>query len=185
METGYFSIIPIKCDCCGKMVEGYSDMSEWWGKYLKPDEKKICHDCIKGRDGYAKEFRDKAGVDIQLTPKHCQCWSCKANREWRKPIEAEADAIWEAGSEETRRALANGQGITFPNAQEAIDWLIGEDKAMEEGYKAMATCTCHIDDGPACPVHSVRDDVCPACDGTGRLPYGHGFTCETDGQQGE
>ncbi len=142
----------------------------------------------KGRLEAERQMED----DIQLTPRRCECWSCKANRgmnkanqEWRKPTDAEADAIWEAGSEETRRALANGQGITFPNAQEAIDWLTGEDKAMEEGYKAMATCTCHIDDGPACPVHSVRDDVCPACDGTGRLPYGHGFTCETDGQQGE
>ncbi len=139
METDYMSIIPVKCDCCGKMVGNYSDRSEWFGKYLRPDESKICPNCIKGREGYAEEFLEKTGVelmkdDIQLTPRQCECWSCKANR---GATDAEADVIG----------------------------------AMEEGYKAMATCTCHIDDGPACPVHSVRDDVCPACQGTGRVPY--------------
>lgn len=58
-----------------------------------------------------------ANDDIRLTPRQCECWSCKANRE-----PTEADAI---------------------------------DKA---------TCTCHIDDGPACPVHVAS-------------------VCETDGQQ--
>lgn len=58
----YMSIIPVKCDCCGEMVGSYSDRSGWFGKYLKPDEDKICHRCIKGRDGYAEEFLKNTGV---------------------------------------------------------------------------------------------------------------------------
>lgn len=34
---------------------------------------------------------------------------------------------WQAGEEETRKALAEGQGKTFPNAQEAIRWLLSDD----------------------------------------------------------
>ena len=34
---------------------------------------------------------------------------------------------WRAGEEETRKALAEGQGKTFPNAQEAIRWLLSDD----------------------------------------------------------
>ncbi len=34
---------------------------------------------------------------------------------------------WRTGEEETRKALAEGQGITFPNAQEAIRWLLSND----------------------------------------------------------
>ena len=30
---------------------------------------------------------------------------------------------WEKGSEETRKSLAEGNGITFPNAKEANKWL--------------------------------------------------------------
>ncbi len=34
---------------------------------------------------------------------------------------------WRAGEQETRKALAEGQGKTFPNAQEAIRWLLSDD----------------------------------------------------------
>jgi len=34
---------------------------------------------------------------------------------------------WRAGEEETRKALAEAQGKTFPNAQEAIRWLLSDD----------------------------------------------------------
>lgn len=34
---------------------------------------------------------------------------------------------WRAGEEETRKALAEGQGKTFPNGQEAIRWLLSDD----------------------------------------------------------
>ena len=34
---------------------------------------------------------------------------------------------WRVGEEETRKALAEGQGKTFPNAQEAIRWLLSDD----------------------------------------------------------
>jgi len=34
---------------------------------------------------------------------------------------------WRAGEEETRKALSEGQGKTFPNAQEAIRWLLSDD----------------------------------------------------------
>ncbi len=35
--------------------------------------------------------------------------------------------VWRTGEEETRKALAEGQGKTFPNAQEAIRWLLSSD----------------------------------------------------------
>ncbi len=35
--------------------------------------------------------------------------------------------LWRLGEEETRKALAEGQGKTFPNAQEAIRWLLSDD----------------------------------------------------------
>lgn len=59
-------VIPVKCDCCGKMVSGFSDSSEWWGKFLKPDEEKICHNCIKDRKGYAEEFLKQIGVPMEV-----------------------------------------------------------------------------------------------------------------------
>ena len=59
------TIIPVKCDCCGKMVNSYSDKSQWFGKYLKPNENKICRHCIKDREGYAKEFQEKIGVSVE------------------------------------------------------------------------------------------------------------------------
>ena len=34
---------------------------------------------------------------------------------------------WRTGEQETREALAEGQGKTFPNAQEAIRWLLSDD----------------------------------------------------------
>ena len=61
-------IIRVKCDCCGKMVGSYSDRSNWFGKYLKPEENKICHDCIKTRDGYAEEFLEKIGIPLDNLP---------------------------------------------------------------------------------------------------------------------
>ena len=57
-------IIPVKCDCCGSMVAIFSNRSEWWGKYLKPDEETICHNCIKDRPGYAAEFKEKTGASL-------------------------------------------------------------------------------------------------------------------------
>lgn len=66
-EITFMHIIPTKCDCCGEMVAGFSDKSEWFGKYLKPNEGKICHNCIKGREGYAEEFLEKTGVSIDYT----------------------------------------------------------------------------------------------------------------------
>ena len=38
----------------------------------------------------------------------------------------EVDTEWEIGEKETRKALAEGQGVTFPNAKEAIRWLLSE-----------------------------------------------------------
>ncbi len=64
MNINYMTIIPMKCDCCGKMISGYSDRSTWVGKYLKPNENKICRKCIKDRPGYAEEFLEKIGVSV-------------------------------------------------------------------------------------------------------------------------
>lgn len=56
-------VIPTKCDCCGKMVDFFSDRSGWFGKYLKPKEHKICNDCIRDRNGYADEYRENTGAN--------------------------------------------------------------------------------------------------------------------------
>lgn len=67
-KTNYLSIIPVKCDCCGEMVEHFSDRSQWWGKYLKPGEEKICNNCIKDRPGYREEFKEIFGLDFRDDP---------------------------------------------------------------------------------------------------------------------
>ena len=61
----YMEIIPTECDCCGKMVSGVLDKSNWFGKYLGPDEEQICFDCIKDRPGYREEFLEKIGVPVE------------------------------------------------------------------------------------------------------------------------
>lgn len=63
--VNYVTIIPVKCDCCGEMVDSLSDRSEWFGAYLKPDEAKVCHDCIKDREGYAEEFLKQIGISME------------------------------------------------------------------------------------------------------------------------
>ena len=63
-KINYMRTIPTKCDCCGKMVKNFSSRPGWFGKYLKPEENKICHSCIKGRDGYAEEFLEKIGIPV-------------------------------------------------------------------------------------------------------------------------
>ena len=59
-----FEAIPVECDCCKKTVSGFYNNSEWWGKYLKNDENKICLDCIKVRDGFKEDFKSIIGVDV-------------------------------------------------------------------------------------------------------------------------
>jgi hypothetical protein len=46
------------------MVFSFSDRSEWFGKYLKPGEERICRKCIRSRDGYAEEFLEVTGMSI-------------------------------------------------------------------------------------------------------------------------
>ena len=58
-------IILTKCDCCGEMVSSFSSRNEWFGKYLKPGEEKICRKCIKKRKGYAEEFLAQIGVSVE------------------------------------------------------------------------------------------------------------------------
>lgn len=65
VELGHLTIIPVKCDCCGEMTRSFSDKSSWFGKYLKPNEEKICRNCIKTRDGYAEEFLEKFGISVE------------------------------------------------------------------------------------------------------------------------
>ena len=60
-----FDLIPTKCDCCGNMVIYFSDKGGWFGKYLKSNETQICHNCIKGRRGYAEEFLKVIGVSVE------------------------------------------------------------------------------------------------------------------------
>lgn len=59
-----FERIATRCNCCGKMVFSFSDRSEWFGKYLKPGEERICRKCIRSRDGYAEEFLEVTGMSI-------------------------------------------------------------------------------------------------------------------------
>ena len=57
-------VILIKCDSCCKPTSNFSDKSNWFGKYLKPNESQICPNCIRDRDGYAQEFLEKIGVPV-------------------------------------------------------------------------------------------------------------------------
>lgn len=66
LEMNYLSLMPTKYDCCGKWVQSFSDRSGWFGKYLKPNEERICHNCIKGREGYAEEFQKRIGISIDV-----------------------------------------------------------------------------------------------------------------------
>ena len=59
-------IIPTKCDCCGEMVRSFSSRGEWFGKYLKLNEDKICRVCIRKREGYAEEFLKQIGVPVSI-----------------------------------------------------------------------------------------------------------------------
>jgi hypothetical protein len=63
-ERNYTQELPIECDCCHKIVYGYSDHSNWFGKYLKLEENKICFLCIKDRVGYAEDFKKNVGISI-------------------------------------------------------------------------------------------------------------------------
>ena len=62
----YMQIIPVKCDCCGEMTQHFSSKNGWFGKYLKPEENRICRKCIRIRDGYAEEFLEKIGVSVEI-----------------------------------------------------------------------------------------------------------------------
>ena len=60
----YISIITTTCDLCRRKVSGfYCKNGEWWDKYAD-EGKNICLDCIKGKVGFAEDFRSKAGVSI-------------------------------------------------------------------------------------------------------------------------
>ena len=63
----YLYISPVKCDCCGQMVNTFSskDGGAWFGEYLKPEEEKVCRNCIKDRPGYKEEFLEKIGVPVE------------------------------------------------------------------------------------------------------------------------
>lgn len=66
------------------------------------------------------------------------------------------------GAEETRKSLAEGQGVTFPNAEEAIKWLKSEEPTEEQAK--MTNYSKEIS------TYTVGKDTCSKC---GReLPYG-------------
>lgn len=64
----YMEVILIKCDCCGELVSNFYNDAEWWGKYLKTNEDKICLNCIKSRDGFVEDFKSIIGFDISVLP---------------------------------------------------------------------------------------------------------------------
>lgn len=64
-EIANIEVLSIRCDCCGEMTDSFSDKSEWFGKYIKPEEGRICFKCIKDRVGYAQEFLEKIGVSTE------------------------------------------------------------------------------------------------------------------------
>lgn len=64
-QINYITIESVKCDVCYLMVEGYYSRGAWFGKYLKPNEKKICFNCIKDRDGFREEFKRLIGISVE------------------------------------------------------------------------------------------------------------------------
>lgn len=49
---------------------------------------------------------------------------------------------WEKDAAETRKALAEGKGITFPNAEEAIKWLKSPEPTQDK-VEAIAKILCY------------------------------------------
>jgi len=77
------------------------------------------------------ESAEGAYLDTWLGQTNVSPMSCPASRTIPPSIDR-GQAIywsyaWRAGEEETRKALSEGQGKTFPNAQEAIRWLLSSD----------------------------------------------------------
>ena len=58
-------LIQTKCDKCGQMVETYYTHNDWFAKYLKEEEDKICLNCIKGRKGFRAEFKRMIGISVE------------------------------------------------------------------------------------------------------------------------
>ena len=56
---------------------------------------------------------------------HHQNCGCSLHRKMEQDIYFSEE--WQKDAEETRKSLAEGNGITFPNAEEAIKWLKGEE----------------------------------------------------------
>ena len=65
-KTNYLEIIKTKCDCCGKMVDSFYPISDyWWGKYLIEKEENICLSCISRRSGFSDEYQQMSGVSVK------------------------------------------------------------------------------------------------------------------------
>ncbi|KKL23469.1 hypothetical protein LCGC14_2425030, partial [marine sediment metagenome] len=72
------------------------------------------HDAYEGGIQKVMEFVDK----------HIAFGNIPASyKEWQAFKESKRIEEWDEGSEETRESLAKGHGITFPNAEETINWL--------------------------------------------------------------
>ena len=102
--------------------------------------------------------------DIRLTPRQCECWSCRANRGSQEPVphrNPDPDLQVDISKGRKSAMALNHTKAEFEAHKEWRKPTGAEADAIEK-----ATCTCHIDDGPACPVHVAS-------------------VCETDGQQGE
>ena len=73
------------------------------------------------------------------------------------------------GEAETRKSLAEGRGITFPNAKEAIKWLkIRDETAESETGKMMKTVEyCHKCQRPTTHITvrsaMVESKACDVC----------------------
>ena len=63
--ANYMQVVPVICDNCGKEVTGFYDKGgQWWSKYLRANECEICINCISIREGFAREFKERIGIEV-------------------------------------------------------------------------------------------------------------------------
>jgi len=60
----------------------------------------------------------------------CYCKKCMKFREVDEQM-MYLSPEWVARETETRESLASGEGITFENAEKAVEWLLGDPEIKE------------------------------------------------------
>lgn len=106
-------------------------------KHYDPLHMYRCHQGLKGNlQCHSKrqdcQFYEPSTVEpkpMRVTD-NTQCNKIASDFLSRHSAEPDEDKDWEEGSRETRESLVEGHGRTFPNAQEAVEWLKEPDRLL-------------------------------------------------------